>query len=564
MRTENLKRYRYLVISAILGIFSFLFIYGLEPLRYSGIGWTQLGFDGNDITQHQTGWMFYRNSPWTFPLCKALYLGYPEGVSISYTDSIPLVALFFKIISPLLPETFQYFGLYTCFCFALQRLFSAALIYRFTKDEKYSVIGSLFFVFASCFLERCFRHTALSSHWLLLTALYLYFCENKKYIYWKWAVLLNCAIGIHPYLFIMSFGVFAVFTLEELIKQNNKKETLLKFALVTISIITFGFILGLFGSDVSSAEGFGIYSLNLNALFNPTSRYHEKWSSFLQERPIYAGQGDGMYYLGLPMLILFVFSVFVSICKFGSQIKDFCKEHLLFIFLVVFYILFALSDIITFDDQVVFRYYPPLWILDKLNIFRASARFFFVPYYCIMLFSVIVFFKTIKDKSIASLLLSWIIFFQIIEILPGISDFKQYFSERKETIYLSNDWDELAEKYDTAISFDCLTDRFLAFWFADKGIKTNMMISAPIHMDSYWKKTKEYREELKENLADGTAILDKNTMYVIGEDTGYNLTFDNAEELEAYLDNVRNAYKGKAELLRLTNWHKYYWILCPL
>ena len=90
----------HLIISGLLGILMFLAIFGIEPLRYTGIGWTQHGYGGHDITQHQMGWMFYRNSPWTFPLCKALFLGYPQGTSISYTDSIPLAALFFKLLSP--------------------------------------------------------------------------------------------------------------------------------------------------------------------------------------------------------------------------------------------------------------------------------------------------------------------------------------------------------------------------------------------------------------------------------------------------------------------------------
>lgn len=40
-------------------------------------------------------------------------------VSVLYTDSIPLFAIFFKALSPLLPETFQYFGLFGLMCYML-------------------------------------------------------------------------------------------------------------------------------------------------------------------------------------------------------------------------------------------------------------------------------------------------------------------------------------------------------------------------------------------------------------------------------------------------------------
>ena len=41
----------HLIISGLLGILMFLAIFGIEPLRYTGIGWTQHGYGGHDITQ---------------------------------------------------------------------------------------------------------------------------------------------------------------------------------------------------------------------------------------------------------------------------------------------------------------------------------------------------------------------------------------------------------------------------------------------------------------------------------------------------------------------------------
>ena len=44
----------------------------------------------------------------------------PDGTAISYTDSLPWVSIFFKLLRGMLPATFQWFGLYTLLCFALQ------------------------------------------------------------------------------------------------------------------------------------------------------------------------------------------------------------------------------------------------------------------------------------------------------------------------------------------------------------------------------------------------------------------------------------------------------------
>lgn len=73
------------------------------------------GYDESDIIQHYSGWLAFRNSEWSFPLGLAKDMAIEDGTYISFTDSIPWVAIFFKLFNQFLPETFQYFGLYV-FC----------------------------------------------------------------------------------------------------------------------------------------------------------------------------------------------------------------------------------------------------------------------------------------------------------------------------------------------------------------------------------------------------------------------------------------------------------------
>ena len=83
---------------------------------------------------------------------------------------------------------------------------------------------------------------------------------------------------------------------------------------------------------------------------------------------------------------------------------------------------------------------------------------------------------------------------QIMEITPGLKDMHRFFETRYDYIALSSDWEDLANQYTTAKTFDCLTNRSLAFWMAKTGIRTNMMITAPIHMDAYWERTTPERK----------------------------------------------------------------------
>ena len=104
----------------ILGMIIFMLIYGVKIINPAYEEWIYQ--KSGDINQHYIGWQFYRKSDWSFPI--GLIEGLSEQkVSMMYTDSIPLFAVFFKILSPLLPETFQYMGLWGVFCFSLEVTF---------------------------------------------------------------------------------------------------------------------------------------------------------------------------------------------------------------------------------------------------------------------------------------------------------------------------------------------------------------------------------------------------------------------------------------------------------
>ena len=559
----------YWIAGAILGFAAFLFVYGPEPLRVTSIGWTQQGFYGQDIRQHQAGWMFYRNSPWSFPLCKALNLGYPEGTSVSYTDSIPIAALFFKLLSPVLPKSFQYFGIYTCFCFMMQGLFGAALVYRFTKHQLYSALSSLLFVISSCFLERCFRHTALSSHWLLLAALFLYFARKaacgEKYRLLYWTVLLCLAVGIHPYLFGMVYGVFIVSGLKALTDRRSVKFTIFGILFGTGIVLLFGYVIGLFGTGVRADEGFGIYSLNLNGLFNPKSREHPVWSLFLPNRPVYGNQGDGIYYMGAGLLLTFAAVMIRLLIRERGALSRWIRSNLLLLALLAGCTLFAVSNVVTFDDKLLLTVPLPEGFYRIINIFRSSERFFFLPYYCIILTAAAGLYRMLSGNSRAALVCCLVLCgLQTADILPGLKDLRGYFEIPREEAVFTGDWDVLADHYNTAMTFDRNADYRLGFWLAKNHFRTNVMLSAMVHRLDFWARTEEERAAAKAALAEGSLATDPKTVWIIADKLDYDPSFESHEELMAYLDQVRKAYEGQAVLQFMTvNPVGDYWVLVP-
>lgn len=106
----------YFLIGALIGAVLFVLIYGFSVLNVTNDAWL---LTGKDLQQHYIGWKYYRDAAWNFPIGLHDGLTHPYMVSVLYTDSIPLFAIFFKALSPLLPETFQYFGLFGLMCYML-------------------------------------------------------------------------------------------------------------------------------------------------------------------------------------------------------------------------------------------------------------------------------------------------------------------------------------------------------------------------------------------------------------------------------------------------------------
>src|SRR5512133_1431683 len=103
----------------LLGLVAFFLLFDARQVDPTYLDW-QLG---GDAAQHHIGWEFFRYEPWRFPLGKISGFGTPDGTSIVYTDSIPVVALVLKAARSLLPDRFQYVGIWLLACYALQGFF---------------------------------------------------------------------------------------------------------------------------------------------------------------------------------------------------------------------------------------------------------------------------------------------------------------------------------------------------------------------------------------------------------------------------------------------------------
>ena len=219
--------YRLYVMPIVIGFGIFACMGGLHILQPDSIDWIMAAFF--DPQTSYLGWEFFRHTPlWQFPIGANPALGLDISSSIVFTDSIPLLAILFKPFSPLLGDTFQYFGFWLMLCYVLQYFFAYKLISYFTTDTFIQIIGACFFVLAPAFLMRTGIHMALSGHWLVLAAFCLFFAQS--YFSWRWLVLLSLAISINVYLLLMVAAIWCC----DIIQKVMQKKVKLGHALINL------------------------------------------------------------------------------------------------------------------------------------------------------------------------------------------------------------------------------------------------------------------------------------------------------------------------------------------
>lgn len=417
---NHIKKYDYLYIVSILSVLIFGSIYGFLVLNPFYNYWL---LKGGDLTQHYIGWEFFRQSNWQFPLGLMDRIAYPNNISIIFTDSIPLFALLFKMFSPILPQTFQYFGLWELICFILQGVFSSKILMLITKDKVNSVIGAMFFVIAPIFIARVFFHTALSSQWLILLALYLSIkyltSENKenRSLVVSWALLGTLCGSIHLYYIPMCFIIMAAFLLVKVIREKSFIQSFIIACSYTLCSIFTVYILGGFSHDHQlDAGGLGQFSFNLNGFFNSMG-----WSIFFPELTAYGeGSGDGFAYLGFGIYGLMIISTLLFVLKYKKHNLKLNSGVIFklmpYVIMIPLFVLISCSHIMAVNKNIFIRLPYPDKVVSLWGIFRASGRFIWPVVYIIILFLISYVVKTINKKAITSLTLGILFLLQVIDI----------------------------------------------------------------------------------------------------------------------------------------------------
>ncbi|MDR1565571.1 MAG: DUF6311 domain-containing protein [Oscillospiraceae bacterium] len=534
-----------LVCGTLLGVVSFLIIYGIEPLNVGKDYWIINGHTEPDISQAYAGWLLFRNSPWQWPLGVARDLLYPTGHSIAFTDSIPLAAIIFKLFSPILPKAFQYFGIYSLLCFILQGIAACKLLNLFRENRLFIAMGTVFFLFSPIMIERSFRHPALSSHWLIVFAIYLYFKSKKsgyKRTYlWQYMVLNFAAFAISPYFVPVTFGITVAAVCDDFRYNRKWKKAALHLALNTLAVVLSGLTTGILLVEGESGTAFyGTYAMNLNALFNPTSSGGMIiWSNTLAVQEQVRGNYDSFNYLGLGVLaaLLFFAARFVVCSKKGkaAPIKSFLNRHAFLAILCIGYTLFAITNVITFNSTEITLFKLSDEFAKLCGTFQASGRMFYPVFYLIFL-TAIVKLAAIKIKQGAKpalAVLAIALLIQLWDMQPAIKFKHDYFTgenvkQVNVNVVSSSFWEDCKDKYDMVIDLESERSGGYSYVLAVYAGKNHLKLNENLFARNNYEARKEFIDTELAAIRSGN--IDPKKIYVFYYDK------DLFNELRTYVD----------------------------
>lgn len=373
-----LKKNRWPLTGALLGALVFVVVYGVRVLDPTSVDWI-LNNPSPDPSQHYLGWAFFRNSPWRLPYLGANYqVVYPYRTSILFTDSIPLLALLGKLLSPVLPARFQYFGWWGLLCYALQGGLAQSITARLggvKPDQKAccwaTVAAAGVLVLFPALTVRMFAHTALAANWLVLLALWLWLRSDEtlptaRRACLAWGAMGVLCAGIHLYYLPMVGLVLVGYAVRRLARRQGVASALLPLVAFCGAALAELVVLGAFASNFAGySNGYLSGADPLNLLVPGLAA---SW-----EQDVYMGAGAVL------ALVLAVLGVGVCCARGrGGAAVAFLRRHRSWLaagaLVLVLDLVAAMGNTVTLGGHALGTVPIPQFVMDLWSMFSSCAR----------------------------------------------------------------------------------------------------------------------------------------------------------------------------------------------
>jgi hypothetical protein len=496
-----------------MGIAAFVAVVGLGIVNPRNVSWLLADFD---MTLEYLGWAFYRYGPWTFPIGLNPNFGLDISSSIIYSNSMPLFAMVFKPISGLLGEPFQFWGVWILVCFVLQAVMAWKLLGLITRDVWIQTFATGLLLFSPPMFSQIGFHNSTVGHFPILAALYLILrpAQNKRVLWWS--LLLPCTLMIHPYTFAMLVALWLADLGDKLLiqKKLNILQVLFEMACAFTTTFLIAWQAGYFMSVSPGETGFGMYRMNLLALFDPSGFDAKNWS-FLFSLPWVKNNNnyEGFVYLGLGLLIIVLLAL-PMVFRHGQYLMKAVRSHPFIVLCLVCLTLFALSNNIGIGPWTLTIPLSPE-LFSIASILRASARMFWPVFYVISIVG-LYFFIRFYPKKMTTLILGLALAAQIADTSGAWLEIKRKINHASaQPVSSLSDpfWISAARHYNKVVRVPVWNEQAIWEKFANYAAQNRMATNSVFMGRVDQKKIELSNQKIEQMLAEGRFEAD--TLYIV-------------------------------------------------
>ncbi|WP_267393840.1 MULTISPECIES: DUF6311 domain-containing protein [unclassified Sphingomonas] len=383
-------RHRLITAALLLLLPLSLFCAFFHPatLLIDNAGWL---IRGTDNGENALGAHAYWHDPAAGASLKTGLLNAPDGVSVLYTDSNPLLTLIVKPFAGLLPNDAQFVGVFILLSLILQALFAWLLLRRYAPGRVALWGGVMMLAFPPTLANR-FVHVNLMAHWTILAALCLFLDERRGERLRWWAPLIAITALIHSYLLIMVGAIWASTMMARFTRCRGRARPMIVLeGLIVVGMVALlAWWLGV--SDQEAAGNIGAFSMPLDALWNPALGHFTNLLPAHETVPNH--DFEGFQYLGAGGLLLVATAIVIA-CRLPATAAEQDARHRLRQLAPALIVLGILAILPTHLPQTV------RILLDPV---RASGRMFWPVGYVLILGAVLAVFRLSASRAALALI----------------------------------------------------------------------------------------------------------------------------------------------------------------
>ncbi len=370
-------------LAAAFGLATYLLVYGAGHLFGTSAYWQLPQVDERMALM---GYRYFLHDTWHWPVFVNDAVNVPYPKSVAFLDCIPIWALINKAVATAIPpwkafSSYAYLGLWHALAYMLQPCLGVACMRALGhRSWRLGLVSIFFFLAVPAWIFR-YAHPALSAHWLILWALYLYLrTPLDSALPRRLGIAMLCQLAVAALVtpYHAAFGL--LFFVPALLRTRHARSiaTWLPLGLLCVALATW--FAGYFAAESMRRQwGFEWNSANVLSWLVPSRSGivgDAQWIANVNPTPY---QYEGYAYLGLGYLALLAMAA-ARPRTVGITIR----RHWLLFAVVVACCVFALSNHIYVGGTELGTYPLPSWLSWVRSQFRSPGRFVWIPTYVLI------------------------------------------------------------------------------------------------------------------------------------------------------------------------------------